>query len=239
MFPILSILIAFVLAFAYLQEMTADREPDLVAAGALVLGFALLARIVGSVAARRAVASGEEGAHHVARAGVSLRTAVLVVYAGLVFGFDWPALGFDLLAAGWLLPWMLLALLPFFLLQALALLASWSAESALDLHRFTRAGYLMFHLRVLLLPVVAMLFFTLLTDLVGFGSRMGVGWLAEFRIHSEAYPFVQWISGAASLLLFLCGVLPFIVPAMFGARPLEAGPFRDRIEEFSRREGFR
>jgi STE24 endopeptidase len=163
---------------------------------------------------------------------------VVLGYTAIVYFCHWPAI-VDVLGIGeWVLLDELLVVAPFFLMILISFHITWTAEHSLDLHDFALVEYLLFQTRQLLLPVLPIFLFVLLGDLVVAASSGGVRWVAEAKIVADHYPFVQWI-GFGTLFLGLYCVMPFAMRIFWGLKPLPAGPVRDRLDEFSRREGFR
>jgi len=132
----------------------------------------------------------------------------------------------------------LIVLLPFVLMLVLVIDATGRAEQRLRLHDFTPGAYLNFQLRQFLLPIAPVLFFLLTIDLLAYGTYRGVVWVSELTILVSVYPFLRWI-GVAAMLLFLYFLMPFLLKWSFKAKSLPAGPLRDRLDAFSRREKFK
>jgi STE24 endopeptidase len=159
-------------------------------------------------------------------------------FALAVYAFHWPSVVRVLGIERFVLLDELLVLAPFFVMLLLLHVAAYHAETGLGLHRGRLGAYLVFHLRQYLLPVLPILFYILVGDLVGVANRGGVRWVAELRIVTQAYPFALWLLLAVTLLLAWCAI-PFLLRWVWKTRSLPAGPLRDRLEEFSRREGFK
>ncbi|MHC4860728.1 MAG: M48 family metalloprotease [Planctomycetota bacterium] len=234
----LTIIAAIILGLAYPQVVSAERPPDLLGVLAVVLAAGVGARFLFDRAARQARERGAHPAPLLIRTAQVLRTAIVGAYALVVYGFHWPALVQELSISGYVLVDEALILAPFFVMLLLLHLASYSAEADLGMHGFKRGEYLAFQGRQYLLPLLPIAFYVLVGDLVGVGIRGGVRWVAELNILTASYDFVLWLMLAVTLLIAWCAI-PFLLRWVWRCRPLSAGPLRERLEEFSRREGFK
>jgi Zn-dependent protease with chaperone function len=235
MFPLLSILIALTLGLTYRQMVPPGALPDYTGVAATILGVALAGKTLFTLATRSVVANGKVAA--LFAAAFQFRMLVVLGYGAIVYVFHWPAL-VDVLGIGeWVLLDELLVVAPFFLMLLIAFQVTWTAEHALDLHDFGPLEYVLFQTRQLLLPVFPILLFVLVADLVSAASSGGVRWVAEAKIVADSYPFVQWIGFGALFLLLYCA-MPFAMRFFWALKPLPEGPVRERLMEYSRRQGF-
>jgi STE24 endopeptidase len=238
MFPLFSIIIAFVIAMSYPAIVTRAHHPDYLGVASVILLATGLWMHMANRAVRRVLADEKRNPDPVGGMASVQRLSLVVAYGAVVYAFHWPEVVRSLGMTGWVLLDELLVLAPFFLLLVISLLSCWYAEARLELNDFKAGQYVNFHLRQYLLPVIPVAVFLLLADLVQYGANHGVIWVAEISILYRAYPFMQWISLAVLLFVLYC-LMPFLLKWFFKAKSLPAGPLRDRLLEFSKREGFR
>jgi len=238
MFPLLSVIIAVMAGLSYFEMVREPEPPSWIGVGAVVLLTGAVAKLIGDVLVRRVLADREAAGSLALRSSFLQRILVLAAYFVVVFRFDWPMVVVELGIGDWVLLDEIVILLPFGVMLVLSLVACWWAETRLDLHEFTAGAYLKFQLRQYQLPLLPFAFFILVKDLVEFGSRSGVRWLAELVILLSAYPYLQWLALILGLLLLYC-LVPSAMRRLWGMKPLPPGTLRDRLDAYSRREGFK
>ncbi|MEN8149013.1 MAG: M48 family metallopeptidase [Planctomycetota bacterium] len=239
MFPLLSILIALMVGLSGLEKFGGGgTDPDL----ALSLLVFLLTSGTGLYLTRRAVrrtlADESRSPGPLLQAEARQRLLIVIGYGVLVYAARWPAVVNSLGIGDWILVDEIVTLLPLVILLYVSFHVSWSAEHALDLHDFSRREFVVFQSRQFLLPVTPILVFLLGRDLVTTGSANGVEWVAEAKIAAESYAYVSWITVGLLLFALYC-LMPFVMRWLWKLEPMPEGPLRDRLMEFSGREGFR
>jgi Zn-dependent protease with chaperone function len=125
----------------------------------------------------------------------------------------------------------LLAFFPYALNHLLRSLALYRVERQVQGREWSLAQFLVYRQRLLFVSVVPILLLTGLRD--------------AFLLHPRASLLLESYGGAASallsllLLLVIFALSPLIVRHVLGARPLPAGPLRDRLSDYGVRTGFR
>lgn len=236
MFPLLGIIVAFILALAYGQVVRVPHPPEPWAVAATLLAYAGVARVAVNLAVRRVLARESASAMPLLRAGALLRAGTLAAYTLALYAFHWPAIVPALGIADWFFVPTLVVFLPFFVLLVVQLVVMHGGEAALGLHDFGLRDYLSFQLRQYLLPVLPVFLVIVVGDLFRLGQD--IEWVARFTILYSSYPFLQWITLAVLLFGLYC-LIPFLMRLFWRATPMPPGPLRERLDEFSRREGFR
>ncbi len=238
MFPLFSIIIALTIAMSYPEVVTEPVPPDILSSIAVVALVGVIARLMANRAVRRVLSDPGGNPEPIFRVASLLRPGIVIAYGAIVYQLHWPAIVRSLGIEYWILVDEFVVLLPFLAMLVLTIHAEGRAERRLNLHDFSPGAYLSFQLRQFLLPVAPVAMFLLLHDLVTLGDRAGVGWVSEMVILLSVFPFLRWISLAVLLFLLYC-LMPFLLKWSFKAKSLPAGSLRDRLEAFSKREGFK
>jgi STE24 endopeptidase len=220
------------IARADLLQRLGEALGGLALVGALAFG---LGRLVAARVSRRGYAS--SGLRRRYSWGVRIiEFSTLGVYAGILYGADWPIVvrsGFGLGNA--ILVDDLLILLPFFLAQILGWWGIYAAERALrpaGAHGSARVAnlgrFLTLKLRQSLgLVLPAVLVFSLGQDLI---RRQWPHWADS--------PWAP-MAGMAAMGMLVLMLSPLFVRLAWPTHPLPPGPLRDRLEHLSKRFGFR
>ncbi|HLY08171.1 MAG TPA: M48 family metalloprotease [Planctomycetota bacterium] len=153
---------------------------------------------------------------------VALRLLALVLFAQLIFVFHFPLWVWTLGVEEDPLASSLLSLSPLFALNGILTLV--------HTHFEPRSGGLRFAFRSFLglsfIPLFFMLFLTEIFEAVEPLARVVF-----------VYPVVAWLIVLGSLMLLMV-LLPPLLRVILGARPMEPGPLRDRLERMAESAGF-
>jgi Zn-dependent protease with chaperone function len=186
----------------------------LIAPWAVLAGIAVYAGICWGVLARRPRQPG--------LAREILRGLAILLYAQLVFVFHFPLWVWSIGVEDDPMASTLLGLAPLFALNAVLTLI----HTRLDPH----SGGLRFAFRSFLgLSFMPLFFMLLLTE-----AFEGYDPLARLAF---VYPFVAWVIILGSLMLLMVA-LPPLLRLILGARSMEPGPLRDRLERMAEAAGY-
>jgi STE24 endopeptidase len=165
-----------------------------------------------------------------ARWTVAYKAMLVLCAAAQIYVFHWPIMVYRTLGLGnTVFIHELLVLLPFFVTLFLGWASLYGCEKILRGGRAGFIGYFLFKLRFSVLLVAApMLSLILMIEIVLHipGSAVLV----------MIYPVTMW----AALVFFVCGLFllaPLFIRLVSGAKPLPAGPLRDRLQALSARSG--
>ena len=125
---------------------------------------------------------------------------------------------------------LLCGFLPYVAHRVIRCFAAWPAEAA-SWRTWTKREYVVFSVRVLALPVVPIVVLQGLRDVL-----LNVD---AFAVWLFAYPDVLLPILMLTLLVVVFSIAPVLVRWILGARPLEAGPLRTRLDAYGERSGFR
>lgn len=124
-----------------------------------------------------------------------------------------------------------LALAPFVLQRALRAMVIWPYERLMRLRRWSRRDAMLFQVRMLGLVLAPVL---CLTGAMDAFERIPL--LASWE---QAWPRLVSLGSMIFFVTVLLGASPWLVRFILGARPLERGPLRDRLEAYNERNAFR
>jgi len=171
------------------------------------------------------------------RRAVSLHRALaLPGYAVLLFPGGWAAAGRSALGAGGDLAALAALLAPYLVLLLLAHASSYPAERRLGLQPLPYGTSLLLSVRMGGLVVAPIVLFAALE--YGLSSLAAAG-LEPFHAASDLAARYELAGGALLLasLAVVLAVFPVIAMRILGARPMPAGPLRERLERYARRVG--
>ncbi|MAB88097.1 MAG: hypothetical protein CMJ90_01390 [Planctomycetes bacterium] len=154
----------------------------------------------------------------------------LAAWGMVVFGSGWLGLIWELTAAT---PGLahLLAFTPYVAHRVARCLGQWPLEARNANRSWSRRDYVVFHVRVLMLAVVPILIAQTLLELLQ--TAPGI----SMFVASYETLVVPVASAGVLAMVFTCA--PLLIRWILGARPLEAGPLRARLEAYGTRTGFR
>ena len=154
----------------------------------------------------------------------------LAAWGMVVFGSGWLGLIWELTAAT---PGLahLLAFTPYVAHRVTRCLGQWPLEARNANRSWSRRDYVVFHVRVLMLAVVPILIAQTLLELLQ--TAPGI----SMFVASYETLVVPVASAGVLAMVFTCA--PLLIRWILGARPLEAGPLRARLEAYGTRTGFR
>ncbi|NRA95105.1 MAG: M48 family metalloprotease [Planctomycetes bacterium] len=152
------------------------------------------------------------------------------------------AWGMVLFGSGWLgLAWGItggtpglahaFAFSPYVAHRAVRCFAQWPLEACTAHRPWARRDYVVFHIRVLMLAVVPILIAQTLLEILQ--TAPGIS------LFVASYEMLVVPGAAAGVLavVFICA--PLLIRFILGARSLEPGPVRTRLEAYGKRTGFR
>lgn len=187
------------------------------AALAAVAGFGLLSALLLRL-----------GRHHPMLWRVTLRWAALAVYAVLVYVFHFPLFVWSLGLEGVPVLGTMATLSPLLALFGVLSVASIRAD---PVRRAALRDNLLFAFRTFLA-------FSLVPVLLVLGIDAGLERIEPLRRAAFLVPALGWGIGLG-VMLGLVTLLPFLLRLAYGARPLPAGPLRERLEALCRSTDFR
>jgi Zn-dependent protease with chaperone function len=238
MFPILEILVAFVLGLTHLERGVPKEGPVWVGVVALQIAGALLALGAGALTLRRLRAGSVEGAAAThAWAFLVTRVACLGLFGVQVWLFGWPDLAHRLGLRSWILVDVLVALLPYALHLVTIWTISYRAERRFRFSRWSSAGYVVFQTRQLLLPLLPLLSLIAIRDALELLAGY-VPAVERYHLWLEHLVPVQWAT-IIGLFVLVTLIAPLLFKLLWRMRPLPDGPLRRRLEAFGARVGFR
>jgi Zn-dependent protease with chaperone function len=235
--PLLQLFVAITLS-AFLAGSEEPSAPGIVAV--LLAYFALGRGFAGALARRVLSAEDPHGADvflQSYRRAVSFhRFLALPAHAWILVSGGWATVAESVGPSGEFVH-MAVGVAPWLVLQLLAVIATWPAEKALNGGDSLRSNLV---LRARMLLLVAMPFLVLMA------VRGALLWMDESGIEpvrtvadlSARYEFLSLALLLGSLALVLA-VTPVIGMKAIGARPMEDGPLRRRLETYARRVGLR
>jgi Zn-dependent protease with chaperone function len=195
----------------------------LLAVGAyLALGWAVT-RHDANRSAARAMETGES------RPGRGRGALHLAAWGMVLFGSGWLGLVWGITGG---MPGLAhaLAFTPYVAHRAVRCFAQWPLEVRTAHRSWSRRDYVVFHIRVLMLAVVPILIAQTLLELLQTAPGIAL-FVASYE--------TLVIPGAAAGVLtvvFICA--PLLIRFILGARSLEPGPVRTRLEAYGKRTGF-
>ncbi len=236
MHPLLQTVIAVVIGASYFVLQEGDPATPLsvlsigpVATSCLTLALSLLPLPAGFLLVRSAAAAAARNEPPRWPATRWFRSLPVLLFPVQVYVLGWPEVVNVLGIKGWVLVDKLLLFLPF----AIALVLSWIPAHRLEALLFgskTPLGkFVAFHCRMAALPCLPIFAFFLVVDIVEL--------VEPVRLLFEYQPYLIWLVVFA-FVLFLFVFFPLALRVAWGAASLPAGPLRDRLERFSRANGF-
>lgn len=209
--------------------------------GALLVSWYALGRfLAGHLAGPLLREEGDPGVHFERfRRGLGFyRLLVLPAFAVLLWPGGWATLAAATRPAAGDVPALVLAMAPWLVLVLLSRAATFPAERALGLQPLAFRASLVQATRMGMLVVAPLL-------LLGAGAA-AVGALVAtdrepFRTAADLAARYDFVSGGLLLagLAAVLAVFPVIAMRILGARPMEDGPLRRRLEAYARRVGLR
>ncbi len=148
----------------------------------------------------------------------------------LLFGTTWAQLAWSV-SGGTPGVAHLVGFVPYVGHRMIRCIASWPLEARLGRRSWSRGEYVVFHLRVMMLVVVPVL--------IAQGALEALQRVPALARWAAAYGELVLPLGSAGVLAAVFMLAPVMVRWILGARPLERGPLRQRLEDYGARTGFR
>lgn len=154
----------------------------------------------------------------------------LATWGMVLFGSSWLGFVWKITAG---IPGLahVIAFMPYVAHRVVRCLAQWPLEKGDNRRSWSRREYVVFHVRVLMLVVVPILIAQSLLDVLQSAPGLRLFLMSYFAL-------VVPVTAVLVLAMVFTGA-PLIVRWVLGARPLEPGPLRTRLEAYGRRTGFK
>lgn len=216
--PFLSVIVAAMLATFAIEQPPAGESVERGAAMFMAIGMVAAAWITSRQ--KRA----QPGT--LPRISAFSRIIDLVLYAALLFATDWPALCREAIGNLPLLRHLLL-LAPYVFAALARIDAAWPAEEE-GSRIWPRGKAVLFHARLLLIPIAPLLLIEGMHDLLGI--------IPGTRLLLAAYPVLDYTVLALLFVLTML-VMPRVLAWLVRSRPLQSPALRATLEGDLRRQG--